>query len=131
MRGLPTGAAEPGLGGDRRALTTLATAIATFGAQAENGLEERGSLAAARQALESLSTQAGRSAGNAGQREQEAAHAQARGDELAAKLAAVEGTIGVGYREIPARLAQLRGCPGKLREKTRHGPPPGPALAKR
>jgi len=117
LRALTTQAAEHGLPADRPALTTLATAIATFRDQAENWLDERGSLAAARQALESLSTQAGRSAGNAGQREQEAAHAQARGDELAAKLAAVEGTIGVDYREILARLAQLRVRLAKLREQ--------------
>ena len=108
LRALTTLAAEHGLPADRAALTTLTTAIASFRDQAESWLDEHGSLTAARQALESLSRQAGRSAESAGQREQEATEARARQDELAAKLAAVEGTIGVDYRAILAQLTQLR-----------------------
>jgi uncharacterized protein (TIGR02680 family) len=114
LRALTTTAAEHGLPADRTALDALAAAIRTFRDQAESWLDEHGHLAAARQALESLSVQAGRSAQIAGQRGREAAQAQARQDELAARLAAVEGTIGVDYREILARLAQLRAHQAEL-----------------
>jgi uncharacterized protein (TIGR02680 family) len=108
LRALTALAAEHGLPADRAALGTLATAIAAFRDRAESWLDEHGRLTAARQSLESESTQASRSAESASQRAQEATAADARQGGLAAKLAAVEATIGVDYREILARLAQLR-----------------------
>jgi len=119
LRALTTLAAEHGLPADRAALATLANAIATFRDQAESWLDEHGSLTAARQALESLSTQAGRSAEIAVQRDQEAAQAQARLDEFSGKLAEVEGSIGVDYREILTRLEQLRAHLARLKEQLR------------
>jgi uncharacterized protein (TIGR02680 family) len=108
LRALTALAAEHGLPSDRTALDTLSAAIEAFRNQVETWLDEHGRLRAARQQLESLITQASRSAEIAGQREREAAAAQARHDELAAKLAAVEGTIGADYHEILAQLAHLR-----------------------
>jgi uncharacterized protein (TIGR02680 family) len=108
LRALTALAAEHGLPADRAALAALAAAIGAFRDQAESWLDEHGRLAAARLELEALSTQAGRSAEIAGEREREAAQARARADELAARLAAVEATIGVDYREILARLTELR-----------------------
>ena len=108
LRALTSLAAEHGLPADRAALDTLAAAIRAFRDQAENWLDEHGQLTSARQALQSLSTQAGRSAEIANQREREAGEAEARHHELSVMLAAVEETIGVDYREILARLAALR-----------------------
>jgi len=107
LRKLTVIAAEHGLPADRAALATLETAIAAFRDQTENWLDDHAILTAARQTLESLSTQAGRSAEIARQREQEAADAQALQDELEAKLAGVESTIGVDYREILDKLRHL------------------------
>lgn len=108
LRALTSLAAEQGLPADRTALDALASAIEAFRNQADNWLDDHGQLASARQALQSLSEQAGRSAASAGQREREAGEAAAVCHELSARLAAVEATIGVDYREILARLAALR-----------------------
>ena len=102
-------AAEHGLPADRAALDALATAIDSFRDQEEAWLDEHERLGAAREKLDSVTTQASRSAEIAGQREQDAAQARAERDELTAMLAAVEATIGADYRDTLARLADLRG----------------------
>lgn len=131
LRTLTALAAEHGLPADRAALATLETAIGAFRDHAENWLDEHARLAAARQTLESLSTQAGRSAEAARQREQEAADAQALQDELAAKLAAVESTIGMDYREILAQLRQLRAHLAERSDQLSAARREVPALAER
>ena len=102
-------AAEHGLPADRAALDALATAIDSFRDQEEAWLDEHERLGAALEKLDSVTTQASRSAEIAGQREQDAAQARAERLKLTAMLAAVEATIGADYRDTLARLADLRG----------------------
>ncbi|HEY1641580.1 MAG TPA: TIGR02680 family protein [Streptosporangiaceae bacterium] len=108
LRALTALAAEHGLPADRAALDALATAIDSFRDQAEAWLDEHERLAAAREKLDSLTTQASRSAEIAGRREEDAAQARAERDGLAAMLSAVEATIGADWRDTLARLAGLR-----------------------
>lgn len=131
LRALTALAAEHGLPADRAALALLETAIGTFSDHAENWLDEYARLDAARQALESLSTQADRSSKAAGQREQEAADAKTLSDGLAAKLAAVESTIGMDYRQVLTELRDLRASLTRLGDQLSAARREIPELAER
>jgi uncharacterized protein (TIGR02680 family) len=108
LRELTGLAAESGTPTDRRALATLATAVSTFGHQAENWLDGHDQLVSARRTAEALTTQAQRAAEHAEQREQEAAESEGRHDTLAAMLAAIDSTIGMDYREVLTEIDGLR-----------------------
>jgi uncharacterized protein (TIGR02680 family) len=112
-------AAEHGVPTDRTALAKLAAAIDTFSDQAELWLDGHDGMSAARRNADTLAAQAKRSGDNASQREGEATGAESRHHRLAAKLDAVEGTIGVDYREVLAELEQARATLGDLRLRLR------------
>jgi uncharacterized protein (TIGR02680 family) len=106
-------ASESGLPTERAPLTTLTTAVRTFSDQAENWLYEHGNLVTAEQRAETFAEQAARSEDNAARRETEAAEAEKERAKLTAMLDAIEGTIGVDYREV---LTEIDGLRTKLRE---------------
>ncbi len=106
-------ASESGLPTERTPLTTLAAAIRTYADQAENWLYEHGNLLAARQQAETFAEQAQRSEDNATRREDEASEAEKHRTKLTAMLDAIEGTLGVDYREV---LTEIDGLRTKLRE---------------
>jgi uncharacterized protein (TIGR02680 family) len=108
LRALTSLAAENALPAERDALAALERAVSQFRDQAEGWLDGHGELASARQTLATLTTQADRSSASASQREREAGEAEARHDQLSAKLQAVEDTAGVDYRGILERLSELR-----------------------
>lgn len=112
-------AAEHGVPTQRAALATLASAIGSFADQAESWLDEHDRLTSARQAAGALATQARRSAENARQRADEAAEAEERHEALAVRLAAIEGTFGVDYREVLAEIDALRARLAELGEERR------------
>jgi uncharacterized protein (TIGR02680 family) len=97
--GLPT---EPG------ALDTLAEAIERFSTQAEHWLDEVSALASARRDLSALLDKAAGSRVAAAEREAEADEAEDIQARLAAKLAAIEGTVGAEYRDVLSRLMATR-----------------------
>jgi uncharacterized protein (TIGR02680 family) len=108
LRRLTALASEHRLPTEAGALDTLSAAIGRFQQQAENWLDEISALASARQVLATLLDRAIRSAAAAGQRETEADDAQASHEQLAAKLAAVESTVGADYRDVLAKLDATR-----------------------
>jgi uncharacterized protein (TIGR02680 family) len=119
LRSLTGLAAEHGVPAERAALDALATALERFQHQAESWLDEHGQLVSAQLALRSLAGQAARAAEAAADREREAADAATEYQQLATMLAAVEGSVGVDYRELLARLDALRGQrSGRERELT-------------
>lgn len=101
-------AAEHGLPTERTALGNLERAVENFREQAELWLDGYGELLAARQAAGDATQRATRSNVIATQREDEATEAGGEHRRLAAKLDAVEKTIGVDYREVLAELDALR-----------------------
>jgi uncharacterized protein (TIGR02680 family) len=101
-------AAEHGLPTDRTALRNLEQAIEGFREQTELWLDSHGELLAARQAADAAHQRATRSEAVATQREGEATEAEGEHRRLAAKLEAVESTVGVDYREVLTELATLR-----------------------
>lgn len=108
LHALTVVAAEHGLPTDQTALHTLAHAIESFRDQAELWLDGHGELVAARQAANDATQRATRSDTVATQREDEAEEAESTHRQLAAKLDAVESTIGADYREVLAELSALR-----------------------
>ncbi len=108
LRELTRLAAEAAAPTDRAALARLAAATRTFGDLAESWLDGYAELVAGRAQLEVLATAARRSADNAARREAEAADAATEHGRIAARLDAVEGTIGASYRETLAELTRLR-----------------------
>ncbi len=108
LRRLTALASEHRLPTEAQALGTLSAAIGSFQRQAENWLDEFSALASARQVLATLVDRAERSAALAVQRENEADEAQAGHEQLAAKLTAVEATVGADYREVLAKLDATR-----------------------
>ncbi|WP_433726937.1 TIGR02680 family protein [Nocardia sp. CA-129566] len=101
-------ASESGLPADRRLLITVSTALDTFSDCAEKWLDAYGFLLSARGSAEQLAEQLRRSSGLAEQREAEASEAEAEHRRLAAKLDAIDQTIGLDYREVLAQVEQLR-----------------------
>ena len=108
LHALTVVAAEHGLPTERTALGTLEQAVDGFREQAELWLDGHRDLVAARAAARDAALRASRSASAATQREEEAGDAETAHDRLAAKLEAVEQTIGVDYREVLADLAAQR-----------------------
>jgi uncharacterized protein (TIGR02680 family) len=108
LRELTGVAAESGTPTDRRSLATLATAVTTFGNQAENWLGGHDQLVSAQRTADALTEQARRATDHAEQREHEAEEAEGRHDTLAAMLAAVDSTIGMDYREVLTEIDRLR-----------------------
>ncbi|ONI85456.1 TIGR02680 family protein [Saccharothrix sp. ALI-22-I] len=108
LRGLTAVAAEHGLPADRAALTAVDAAVAGFRAQADAWIDGHAVLLSARDTAARLAAQAGRSRSIAEQRESEAGEAETRALRLGGALEAVEGTIGVDYRQVLDELADLR-----------------------
>ena len=131
LRELMSLAAEAAAPTDRIALDALAGATRAFSDRAEAWLDAHAELASARRTLDSLATHADRAAGNAVRRESEAAEAEERYGVLAARLDAVEGTIGVDYREILAELDAVRRSRADLTEQFRAAGREATALAQR
>jgi uncharacterized protein (TIGR02680 family) len=117
LHALTVVAAEHGLPTERSALSTLEQAVENFRDQAELWLDGHHELVAARRAAHDAVQRATRSAAAASQREQEAEEAESTHRHLAAKLDAVEKTIGVDYREVLADLTTLRGQLSDLRRE--------------
>jgi uncharacterized protein (TIGR02680 family) len=109
LHALTVEATEQGLPTDRTALQGLAQAVESFRDQAELWLDGHGELVAARRAAEDAAQRANRSDVAAAQREGEAGEAESTRRRLAARLDAVEKTVGVDYREVLAELSALRG----------------------
>jgi uncharacterized protein (TIGR02680 family) len=109
LHALTVVAAEHGLPTDRSALSALEQAVDSFREQAELWLDGHRDLVAARGAAEDAKLRATRSAAAATQREEEAGDAESAHHRLAAKLDAVERTIGVDYRGVLADLSTQRG----------------------
>ncbi len=131
LRELMSLAAEAGAPTDRTALEALADATRAFGDRAEAWLDAHAELASARRTLDSLTTQAARADGNADERESEAGEAEERHGRLAATLNAVEGTIGVEYRETLAELDRVRRARVDLTERFRAAGREATVLAER
>lgn len=108
LHALTAVAAEHGVPTDRAALTKLAEAVDGFQDQAQIWLDGHTELLAARQTAEAANQRATRSDAIATQRESEATEAGGEHRRLAAKLDAVEGTVGVDYRQVLAELSELR-----------------------
>jgi uncharacterized protein (TIGR02680 family) len=108
LRRLTALASEHRLPTEAEALDTLSAAIGRFQLQGENWLDEVSALASARQLLVTLQDRAERSAALAEQRQNEAIQAQDSHEAQAAKLTAVEATVGADYREVLAKLDATR-----------------------
>ena len=108
LRALTVLAAESGLPGDRAALDELAKAIEQFHESAQSWLDAHQNVVLARHSASNLSTQAGRSAAIAAQRDAEANRAESELRTISGELAGAESTIGVDYRQVLAELEALR-----------------------
>ncbi|MBB4911103.1 TIGR02680 family protein [Actinophytocola algeriensis] len=109
LHALTVVAAEHGLPTERAALSTHEQAVDGFREQAELWLDGHRDLVAARGAARDAAQRASRSDATATQREEEAEDAESTHRRLAAKLDAIEHTVGVDYREVLADLSALRG----------------------
>jgi uncharacterized protein (TIGR02680 family) len=109
LHALSVVAAEHGLPTERSALSTHEQAVEGFREQAELWLDGHRELVAARGAARDAVSRASRSETAATQRENEAEEAASTHRQLAAKLEAIEQTIGVDYREVLAELSTMRG----------------------
>jgi uncharacterized protein (TIGR02680 family) len=105
LAGTAAGASAPT---ERPALAALIRATGTFGDLAESWLDAQHALTAARATLLALAERADQAAETAATRAAEATEATAQHEQLAATLDAVEGTVGVDYRQTLQRLAELR-----------------------
>ncbi|WP_309113126.1 TIGR02680 family protein [Saccharothrix sp.] len=108
LRALTTLAAEHGLPTERNALSAVTAAVDAFRSAADAWIDEHAALLAARGEAERAAAQAERSRLAAEQREDEADEAEALALGLDSELAAVEGTIGVDYRQVLDELGALR-----------------------
>jgi len=119
LHGLAALAAEHGVPTQRSALTALASAIRAFGDQAEAWLDEHDRLVSAQHAATGLATQAQRSSEHAAERAEEAAEAVQQHEMLSVRLDAIEGTVGVDYRDVLAEIGTLRATLRDLGEEQR------------
>lgn len=117
LRALTATAAEHGLPAERTALAAVVEAVGAFRAGTDAWVDEHAALLAARREADRLTEQADRSRLIAEQREDEAAEAEALARGLDSELAAVEGTIGVDYRQVLDELGTLREQLGALRRE--------------
>ncbi|CCH28375.1 TIGR02680 family protein [Actinosynnema sp. NPDC047251] len=119
LRALTTTAAEHGLPTERNALTAVVAAVDAFRTASDAWIDEHAVLLTARREADRTAEQARRSRLAAEQREDEAAEAEAVARGLDSELDAVEGTIGVGYRQVLDELAGLREQLGSVRRDAR------------
>ncbi|MGM1062759.1 TIGR02680 family protein [Saccharothrix sp. Mg75] len=108
LRALTTTAAEHGLPAERNALTAVMAAADAFRTASDAWIDEHAALLTARREADRTAAQAQRSRLAAEQREDEADAAEAAARGLDSELDAVEGTIGVDYRQVLDELAALR-----------------------
>lgn len=108
LRALAIASAEHALPTERVALDAIASAIDTLREQADAWLDSHLAWSAARQAWEAARTHAesSRAAAEESAADAEDAEATARG--LSATLEAVESTVGEDYRQVAARIGDLR-----------------------
>lgn len=123
LRSLTSLATHHAVPTDRAAMDTFALAVRAFGDQAGEWLEARTRLTELERRREVFAEQARRSADAAEQQEEDLVEAEQRRTTLATTLAAVEGTIGVDYRDTLAELdrtrAGLTGATASLRRAER------------
>ncbi|MFC6093693.1 TIGR02680 family protein [Saccharothrix lopnurensis] len=119
LRALTTTAAEHGLPTGRNALTAVVAAVAAFRTAADTWIDEHAALLTARREADRTAEQAQRSRLAAEQREDEADDAEVVARRLDSELDAVEGTIGVDYRQVLDELAGLREQLGSTRREAR------------
>ncbi|MGW1682044.1 TIGR02680 family protein [Saccharopolyspora sp. NPDC002376] len=100
---------------DRDAVRTLSDAVGSFQAQAENWLDTYAELLSARREVDALDERARRSESIAQQRESEASEADKQLRRLAAKLDAIEDTVGADFRQLQSEIEALRTRLGELR----------------
>lgn len=108
LHALTTAAAEHGVPTDGDALANLERAVNSFHDQAGIWLDGHADLVSARHAADNADRAAQRSATAAAERETEAAEAEREHRRLAARLDAVEQTIGLDYRQVLTELNELR-----------------------
>ncbi|MDU0289764.1 TIGR02680 family protein [Saccharothrix longispora] len=119
LRALTTTAAEHGLPTERTALTAVMAAADAFRTASDAWIDEHAALLTARREADRTAEQARRSRLAAEQREDEADDAEAAARGLDSELDAVEGTIGVDYRQVLDELAALREQLGSARRTAR------------
>ncbi|MBV6697662.1 TIGR02680 family protein [Kitasatospora aureofaciens] len=115
LRALAVTAAEHALPTERAALDTAASAVDGLREHADVWLDSHLAWVAARQAWDTARghAEASRAVAEESAAEAEQAEADARG--LRAALAAVENTVGADYREVAARISDLRQALGRTR----------------
>ena len=91
----------------RSAIDALEAAMRAFNDQADTWLIEYDDLSSARQHADSLADQAKRSAEHARAREEEAAEAETKHQELATRLEAIDAAFGMSYRDVLAEIEAL------------------------
>ncbi|MEU4446492.1 TIGR02680 family protein [Actinosynnema sp. NPDC050801] len=119
LRALTTTAAEHGLPTERNALTAVVAALDAFRTASDAWIDEHAALLTARREADRTAEHAQRSRLAAEQREDEADDAEAVARGLDSELDAVEGTIGVDYRQVLDELAALREQLGSVRREAR------------
>ncbi|GAA2430327.1 TIGR02680 family protein [Streptomyces pulveraceus] len=119
MRTLSRRAAEHGLPTDRDRLRVLGGEIESFRDLADSWVDARLSAAAAADRAQQAAAQADRSRRTAEERTGDAAAAEAEAAGLAARLKAVEATVGEDYRQIVERVAAARAERDRCRNEAR------------
>lgn len=108
LRALAALSAEHGLPTERTALDRLSKAVEALREQTDLWLDLHLEWVATKDALAAAMEAAQKSRGEAEERGSEAEQAEATARGLGARLEAVESTIGEDYRQVAARIAQLR-----------------------
>jgi uncharacterized protein (TIGR02680 family) len=119
LRALTTTAAEHGLPTERNALTAITAAVDAFRTASDAWIDEHAALLTARREADRTAEQAQRSRLAAEQREDEADDAETVARGLDSELDAVEGAIGVDYRQVLDDLGALREQLGLVRREAR------------
>ncbi|MBN6034750.1 TIGR02680 family protein [Amycolatopsis sp. 195334CR] len=119
LRQLTSLAAAHGLPADRTGLSTVESAVHAFHDQAESWLEALDARHDAQRTLTVARDQARRSAAGSAARQEEAAEAEARYEDLSTTLEAVDSTFQVEHHEVLAEIAELRRKLGVLAEERR------------
>ncbi|MGW0577997.1 TIGR02680 family protein [Streptomyces sp. NPDC002920] len=119
LRTLSRRAAEHGLPTDRDRLHQLVADIDRFRDTADSWVDARLTATAAADRAQQLAAQADRSRRTAEEQAEDAAGAEAEAVGLKARLEAVEATVGEGYRQIVARVAEARAELDRCRKEAR------------
>ncbi|QKZ23292.1 TIGR02680 family protein [Streptomyces chartreusis] len=117
LRVLSRRAAEHGLATDRERLRALSADIDRFRDAADSWVDALLATTAAAVGARQLAATADRSRRAAEKQAEEAAAAEAEAAGLTARLAAVEATVGEDYRQIVARVAEVRAELRRCREE--------------